>query len=788
MEIKKIILILACFGLCLSSQAKHLVGGDMEYTCLGKDQQGFNLYQITLNVYRDCQPTIDFPTNTPFDPEIAIQIYNALNNSLETEIIIALTDTLVLPLTGSDSCVAPPANLCYARGTYTTTIRLRDNTSGYELVWGRCCRNETIQNILQPGEFGMAINTRIPNTALCNSSPSFTNQLPTYICRSDLFSFDHSATDADGDELTYDIVTPFTAGSQMDPVPVVPPPPFLPIAWLPGYGLSNVMDGSPALRVDQQTGVLTVSPQNLGQYVFSLRVTERRNGQVIGVIRRDIQVNVIDCPINFPPNIQLPDTDLISGDTLFFERDQESCFSFIVSDQNGPGIGSDSISFRFDGPHLALPDPGDIQVQSIGIDSLLVQFCWAPGCDFIDFPLNSLIFEVEDQNDCPAPNRIRDTIYFQTIAPELIMPEFNCVQVIDNQTIQLDWVGLTADQQNGFSYFSISRDDGAGFVEIAQIANPIANSFVDISANNADQLNYCYQLEIFYECPNLESGPPSLTFCSEPATGAGICAVSASNGAIEISWRENLGSSFRAYRVYKVVNGNSQLVEEIFDPMVTTWIDTEAIDAAESYCYELGLLSACDQEVLTGQHCSIPLEATDDELEITINWGDYAGWVDGISNYVIWRRTADSDTILGNLAPGLNLEWIDRDISLEQGGLYCYRIQAIPENQDSCRSEAWSLEQCISFEPSVFAANAFTPNGDGINDLFEIKGSFFSRFQLRIYNRWGNEIFVTDNIDQAWDGTNSGRPAPEGVYVYMVEYEDFSGNVFQSSGSITLIR
>lgn len=760
----------------------------MEYTCLGKDPQGFNLYELTLNVFRDCQPTIDFPTNTPFDPEVTIQIYNALNNSLETEVIISLTDTLVLPLTGSDTCVAPPTNLCYAVGTYTTTIRLRDNPAGYEVVWGRCCRNETIQNILQPGEFGMAVNALIPNTALCNSSPSFTNLLPTYICRNDLFSFDHSAIDPDGDVLRYEIVTPFTAGSQTDPAPVVPPPPFQPIAWLPGYSINNVMDGNPALTVDPNTGVLSVRPTNPGQYVFSLRVTESRNGSVISRIQRDIQVNVIECPINFPPNIQLPGQDLVRGDSLLFERDKESCFSLIISDQNGPGVGDDFLSFSFDGPHLNLPNSADIQTQRISDDSILVNICWTPDCDFMDFDQNLLVFQVNDENDCPGPNIINDTIFFRTIAPELQVPEISCVQVLGPDQIVIEFVPLSPDQQNAFTYYSLRRNDGGGYTEIAQITDPNQTSYEDRSITDADSRNYCYQLSVVKSCPTPEMGAPSQEVCSEAQAGAGICVVGYVDNQLTVFWPENTAASFQAYRIYRVENGSRSLALETTDRSLTQWRDELVQDFGQSYCYELALLNTCDVEIFTGEHCSIPIEVEDRETEIQINWGIYEGWPNGVATYMISRRTANNEQVIGSLPPNAPLEWIDRDISIDDGGLYCYRIEAVPANAINCNEEAWSAELCISYEPTVFAANAFTPNGDGINDVWEVKGRFFSRVDLRIFNQWGREVFASNRLDVGWDGLSNGKAAPEGVYVYRIEYEDFQGGVFQRSGSITLIR
>jgi len=69
---------------------------------------------------------------------------------------------------------------------------------------------------------------------------------------------------------------------------------------------------------------------------------------------------------------------------------------------------------------------------------------------------------------------------------------------------------------------------------------------------------------------------------------------------------------------------------------------------------------------------------------------------------------------------------------------------------------------------NIYVPNAFTPNGDGINDTFGVKGEGIRNFQLLIYNRWGEKIFETTNPRQQWDGLYAGQPAEQGTYVVQV--------------------
>jgi len=80
-------------------------------------------------------------------------------------------------------------------------------------------------------------------------------------------------------------------------------------------------------------------------------------------------------------------------------------------------------------------------------------------------------------------------------------------------------------------------------------------------------------------------------------------------------------------------------------------------------------------------------------------------------------------------------------------------------------------EEIPDFE--IYMPNAFSPNGDGLNDIFKAvyKHDYISKYYLSIYNRWGQIIFECNDIDCGWDGTYKGKPSPNGAYIYQVVYE-----------------
>lgn len=87
---------------------------------------------------------------------------------------------------------------------------------------------------------------------------------------------------------------------------------------------------------------------------------------------------------------------------------------------------------------------------------------------------------------------------------------------------------------------------------------------------------------------------------------------------------------------------------------------------------------------------------------------------------------------------------------------------------------------------SIYIPNAFTPNGDGINDTFSVKGEGIRNFHLYIYNRWGEKIFETTNPRQQWDGIYEGQPAEQGTYVVQVYAYGLAKSA--RNASVTLVR
>jgi gliding motility-associated-like protein len=108
-------------------------------------------------------------------------------------------------------------------------------------------------------------------------------------------------------------------------------------------------------------------------------------------------------------------------------------------------------------------------------------------------------------------------------------------------------------------------------------------------------------------------------------------------------------------------------------------------------------------------------------------------------------------------------------------------------------SECVSGSSSLSIDPAIcnddlFVPNAFTPNGDGKNDILFVRGTSIRNIQFYVFNQWGERIFESNSLSNGWDGTYKGKKQPVGVYVYVLKAVNTEGIILERKGSVTLIR
>lgn len=114
----------------------------------------------------------------------------------------------------------------------------------------------------------------------------------------------------------------------------------------------------------------------------------------------------------------------------------------------------------------------------------------------------------------------------------------------------------------------------------------------------------------------------------------------------------------------------------------------------------------------------------------------------------------------------------------------CLTVAAL--NSD-CESQTCE-DILIDSQTAIGVPNAFSPNGDGQNEIFKVEGFGIVEFDFQIFNRWGNLLFETSDVASGWDGRYKGREQDIGVYVYKVQAVLLGGKTFEKKGNFTLLK
>ncbi|SFC15712.1 gliding motility-associated C-terminal domain-containing protein [Flexibacter flexilis DSM 6793] len=195
----------------------------------------------------------------------------------------------------------------------------------------------------------------------------------------------------------------------------------------------------------------------------------------------------------------------------------------------------------------------------------------------------------------------------------------------------------------------------------------------------------------------------------------------------------------------------------------TSYTDFPAEPDTTIYEYRVVGENRCGAELASAVQNNIVLKAWALETErlSQLAWNQYVGWPNGVLRYEIYRKAGETATTfdLYDQKDDGGLAWERKNAS--DAFTQCYRIKAI--SPDGAFS--WSNSVCISFENKLVIANVITPNNDGKNDKWVIGNiDLYPDSDVKIFNRWGKEVYKTKGYDNSWDGED----LPVGVYFYEV--------------------
>jgi gliding motility-associated-like protein len=741
-------LILAFLGASPLS-AKHIIGGVLTYECLGG-----GTYRFTMRMYRDCSD----PTGAGFDFNAPFSIYKGSSTIPLTTIFQSPQPgaTIGVPPPDGNPCLQVPADVCVQETIYSFNYTFSDwpSTESYHISYQRCCRNNNITNVINPEITGATFTVEIlpASQELCNNSPVFEALPPTVICAGEPLQYFHTAFDAEGDQLIYELCAPLQGagpgGSAGFPGPAnacdgllpnpVCPPPYNPIQFFPPYTPLNPLGGSPPITIDPNTGLLSGTPTALGQYVVGVCVSEYRNGVLLSTIRRDFQFNIGVCE----PTVQasLVATQ-IPGTQGYLIR---SCSDEPFTIENNSTINPNIDQFIWE---FYLPDT-----------TLLVEE-FNPTVDFLPGTgLYTAAFIINGGSLCGDTAALAIEI-FPEIDADFNFQYDTCVAgpvfFTDasvsggGEIVSWSWSfgdgGPGSNEPNPFYQYTEAREA------------PVQLTVTDVNGCVDSRI----QLVRYFPVPALILVSPSRAKACPPQNIIFANLSSPIDDTYQVFWDfGDGGSSEEISPEHTYLDpGTYSVLLEITSPIgcFTDTLFSELIEITEpplaGYSYNpetVGILAPSVQ------------------------------FTDESERAALWEWRIDGRPI-GNQP---NLSYVFPDTGQ-------YEVTLLITHPQGCID---SLTRLIDVIPEIYyyLPNAFTPNSDDLNDQFMGAGYMrgATNFRMDIWNRWGELIYWAESPSEGWNGQrrNDGRLAPPGQYFYRINFIGPRGEPFSYEGWVTLMN
>lgn len=508
-----------------------------------------------------------------------------------------------------------------------------------------------------------------------NNSPDLLIPPIDQACVEELFVHNPGAFDPDGDSLSFEFVD--CKGSDGQPIP--------------GYTLPPA---STEFSLDSITGDLFWdAPTMQGEYNVAFRVVEWRDGNMIGSVMRDMQIQVSSCDNNAPELTTITDTCVRVGDTLRFD------VTAFDPDTNRVELTAAG------GPLVLEDNPAQFEQPIDSIGQVTSTFTWAPGCSIVRNRPYQVFFKAKDQENMVNLIDLHTTT-IRVIGP----PPENLVAVTEANSIQLSWD--QSDCPNVRKYRIYRKNDVSGFepgycqkgippaegfqmVKVIEVPDVI--SFIDDNNGNGlvRGIQYCYRITgVFPDgaesyaseevCAHLDRDLPIIT-------NASVRNTHPQNGSVYVAWSkpdelnyEQTPGPFQ-YRLLRAPDddpGNFTRIATLDGINDTIYIDTNLNTRDKSYYYLVDFYNNTPGNLFFIGASEVArstwLEIASGDNELNLSWTNEVPWVN--ESFVIYRKDPGSTTFD---SVGIADELVYKDNGLMNRQEYCYTVKTVGNYTDS---------------------------------------------------------------------------------------------------------
>jgi len=364
-----------------------------------------------------------------------------------------------------------------------------------------------------------------------------------------------------------------------------------------------------------------------------------------------------------------------------------------------------------------------------------------------------------------------------------------------NNLIKITWSGYPSFPYEVSRYEIIASENGGPFFLAGQVQSDEAEFSL---GNITEGSKYDFIIKAVLgngqtSSSNLTSAIASLT--TPPQWINADYATVTDDGEIDLSFNIDPASDIDTFALERRsgFSGSFQQIKQFTGGDIESLVYSDkSATTGEIYFYRLSAV-ICKQATATSNTASnIHLTLANTGNEIILKWNKYRQWRGSVSAYTVLAdkgngfeslaTTGPADTVLSVRIPEIMYQLKKEEV--------CFRIRASErDNPFGIEGESVSGIACTTIEEVVTVPNIFTPDGDGINDLFRPVTTFTpSEYRLIIADRRRNTLFETRDNTESWDGTAGGSPVPQGVVMWYLRIATPSGRIIDRTGTLTIVR